>query len=42
MRVKFHELAVFELNEAVEWYENQSNGLGQRFKHRPQLFLIRR
>lgn len=32
MKVKLHELAILELNEAVEWYEAQSKGLGQRFK----------
>lgn len=32
MKVKIHEIAVKEFDEAVEWYENQSKGLGQRFK----------
>ena len=32
MRVKIHELAVKEFDEAIEWYELQSSGLGKRFK----------
>jgi len=32
MQVKIHELAAKELDEAIEWYELQSKGLGQRFK----------
>jgi hypothetical protein len=32
MQVKIHELAVKEFDEAVEWYELQSNGLGKRFQ----------
>lgn len=32
MQVKIHELAANELNEAIEWYELQAKGLGQRFK----------
>lgn len=32
MKVKIHEIATKEFDEAVEWYENQSKGLGQRFK----------
>ena len=32
MTVKIHELAVEEFNEAINWYENQSHGLGNRFK----------
>jgi len=32
MKVKIHELATKEFDEAIEWYELQSEGLGQRFK----------
>ena len=32
MPVKIHELAAKEFDEAIEWYELQSKGLGQRFK----------
>jgi len=32
MKVKIHEIAAKEFDEAIEWYENQSKGLGQRFK----------
>ena len=32
MPVKIHELANKEFNEAIEWYELQSKGLGKRFK----------
>ncbi len=32
MRINIHELAVKEFNEAIEWYEIQSAGLGKRFK----------
>lgn len=32
MKVKIHEIAAKEFDEAVEWYEYQSEGLGQRFK----------
>lgn len=31
MKVKIHELAAKEFEEAVEWYELQSEGLGKRF-----------
>jgi len=30
--VNIHELAAKEFNEAVEWYELQSKGLGKQFK----------
>lgn len=33
MKIKIHELAAQEFNEAIEWYESQSNGLGKRFKN---------
>jgi hypothetical protein len=32
MKVQIHELAVKEYNEAIQWYELQSSGLGLRFK----------
>lgn len=32
MKVKIHELANKELQEAIEWYELQEEGLGLRFK----------
>jgi hypothetical protein len=32
MKIKIHELASNEFEEAVEWYELQSKGLGKRFK----------
>lgn len=32
MPVKIHELAAKEFDEAIEWYELQSVGLGKRFK----------
>ena len=32
MQIKIHELAAQELDEAIEWYELQSKGLGSRFK----------
>lgn len=33
MQVKIHELAAKEFDDAIEWYELQSNGLGERFKN---------
>lgn len=33
MQVMIHELAVKEFDDAIEWYELQSNGLGERFKN---------
>ncbi|MBF0406268.1 MAG: type II toxin-antitoxin system RelE/ParE family toxin [Candidatus Riflebacteria bacterium] len=32
MKIEIHELATKEFDEAIEWYENQSRGLGKRFK----------
>ncbi len=32
MRINIHELAAKEFDEAIEWYELQSKGLGKRFK----------
>lgn len=39
MKIQIHELAARELEEAIEWYELQSEGLGERFK---EATLIRR
>ena len=33
MQVKIHELAAKEFDDAIEWYELQSNNLGSRFKN---------
>lgn len=33
MRIRIHELAAQELDEAVEWYELQSRGLGKHFRN---------
>ncbi len=32
MKINIHELAVKEFDEAIEWYEIQSKGLGKQFK----------
>ena len=32
MKIKIHELANNEFKDAIDWYENQSKGLGNRFK----------
>jgi len=32
MKIRIHELAVQEFDEAVEWYELQSEGLGKIFR----------
>lgn len=32
MKIKIHKLASKEFDEAIEWYELQSKGLGKRFK----------
>lgn len=32
MKIKIHELAVAEFEEAIDWYEQQLKGLGDRFK----------
>ena len=32
MKIKIHELANKEFNDAIDWYKNQSEGLGKRFK----------
>ena len=33
MKIKIHELASKEFDDAIEWYELQSKGLGKRFKN---------
>jgi len=33
MKIEIHELAALEFDEAIEWYELQSKGLGKRFKN---------
>ena len=33
MQIRIHELAAKEFDEAIEWYELQSKGLGKRFKN---------
>jgi len=32
MKIHIHELAAKEFDEAIEWYEFQSEGLGEKFK----------
>lgn len=32
MKIRIHELAAKEFDEAIEWYELQQKGLGKRFK----------
>jgi plasmid stabilization system protein ParE len=32
MKIRIHDLAVHEFDEAVEWYELQSHGLGKSFR----------
>lgn len=32
MKINIHELAAKEFDEAIDWYESQSKGLGKRFK----------
>lgn len=32
MKISIHEFAAKELDEAIEWYDLQSSGLGKRFK----------
>jgi hypothetical protein len=32
MKISIDELANKEFNDAIDWYENQSEGLGKRFK----------
>jgi len=33
LKIEIHEFASQELDEAIEWYESQSQGLGKRFKN---------
>jgi plasmid stabilization system protein ParE len=33
MRICFHELAKYDLDDAIEWYDLQLPGLGDRFKN---------
>ncbi|MCP4970348.1 MAG: type II toxin-antitoxin system RelE/ParE family toxin, partial [Arcobacter sp.] len=33
MKINIHELAAKEFDEAIEWYELQSKGLGKQFKN---------
>ena len=32
LKIEIHELAALEFDEAIDWYEMQSQGLGKRFK----------
>jgi hypothetical protein len=32
MKVEIHELAVYELRDAIDWNDSQLEGLGKRFK----------
>ena len=32
MKIRIHELAAKEFDDAIEWYDQQSEGLGKRFK----------
>jgi len=32
MKIKIHELAAKEFDDAIMWYDQQSEGLGKRFK----------
>ena len=32
MKIRIHELASKEFDDAIEWYDQQSEGLGNRFK----------
>lgn len=42
MKIEIHELAAHEFEEAIEWYEMQSLGLGFRFKKSVINQLIKR
>lgn len=33
MQIKIHPLAAKEFDDAIEWYELQSQGLGDRFRY---------
>ncbi len=32
MKIKIHELATKEFDEAIDWYENQTKGIGKQFR----------
>ncbi|NOX34721.1 MAG: hypothetical protein GXP56_13485 [Deltaproteobacteria bacterium] len=32
MKIRIHELAAKKFDDAIEWYDQQSEGLGKRFK----------
>ncbi|NQU66154.1 MAG: hypothetical protein HQ517_17990 [SAR324 cluster bacterium] len=32
MKIEIHELAAKEFNQAIDWYDLQSEGLGKRFQ----------
>ncbi len=32
LKIKIHKYATFEFEEAIQWYEFQASGLGERFK----------
>ena len=32
LKIEIHEFASQELNDAIEWYDLQPDGLGKRFK----------
>ena len=32
MKIKIHELATKEFDEAIDWYENQTKGIGRQFR----------
>lgn len=32
MKIRIHELAAKEFDDAIDWYDKQSEGLGKRFK----------
>ena len=32
MKIRIHELAAKEFDDAIDWYDQQSEGLGKRFK----------
>jgi len=33
LKIKIHEFASQEFDEAIDWYDSQSKGLGKRFKN---------
>lgn len=34
MKIKIHELAAREFDDAIDWYENQNKGLGKLFRNK--------